>query len=130
MEIKDPVDPTALGQAKAILDELTTGSNSKDGQVDADALLIVAKRLKDVPEDAKTFVVSKEDCKAAYEGLTETERVALTNIHARVKAFADIQRKSVVDMEMDIPGGKAGHTVSPCRGEFTKEAWTLVCILM
>ena len=48
---------------------------------------------------------------------TEAERVALVNIHGRVKAFAEMQRKSVVDMEMDIPGGKAGHTVSACRGE-------------
>eukprot|EP00526_Cylindrotheca_closterium_P009284 CAMPEP_0113615600 /NCGR_PEP_ID=MMETSP0017_2-20120614/7790_1 /TAXON_ID=2856 /ORGANISM="Cylindrotheca closterium" /LENGTH=431 /DNA_ID=CAMNT_0000524853 /DNA_START=227 /DNA_END=1522 /DNA_ORIENTATION=- /assembly_acc=CAM_ASM_000147 len=111
MEIKDPVDPTALGQAKAIIDELTT---AMDGSVDSDALLKVAKRLKDVPEDATKFIVSKEECKEAFDGLSEQERTALVNIHARVKAFAEMQRKSVSDMEMDIPGGKAGHTVSPC----------------
>lgn len=114
MEIKDPVDSTALGQAKDILDELTSNSN---GSVNVDALLTVGKRLKDLPEDATKFVVTKEECKAAFEGLTEAEQTALTNIHGRVKAFADMQRKSVVDMEMDIPGGKAGHTVSPCRGK-------------
>lgn len=114
LEIKDPVDPTALGQAKAILDELM---DKMKGMVDPDSLLTVAKRLGDVPQDATKFVVSKEECQAAYEGLTDAERTALTNIHGRVKAFAEMQRKSVVDMEMDIPGGKAGHTVSPCRGE-------------
>lgn len=30
--------------------------------------------------------------------------------------FAEAQRKSVADMEVDIPGGKAGQSVSPCRG--------------
>jgi len=77
--------------------------------------LEVAKRLGDIPQDATTFIVSKEQCQAAYDGLTPTERTALTNIYGRVKTFAEMQRKSVVDMEMDIPGGKAGHTVSPCR---------------
>ena len=40
----------------------------------------------------------------------------MVNIHSRVKVFAEAQRKSVTDIEIDIPGGKAGHTVSPCRG--------------
>lgn len=110
MEIKDPVDPTALRQAKAIMEELM-----EDGMVGSDNLISVAKRLGDIPSDATEFVVSKEECKAAFEQLSEEERTALVNIHGRVKAFAEMQRKSVVDMEMDIPGGKAGHTVSPCK---------------
>jgi len=111
LEIKDPVDPTALEQAKAILSELR-GSN---GMVDGNKLLEVSKRLGDIPSDATSFTVSKEECKAAFDGLPEQDRKALVNIHARVKAFAEMQRKSVTDVEMDIPGGKAGHTVSPCR---------------
>ena len=112
LEIKDPVDPTALGQAKKILEELMNNR----GSVHPESLLNVAKRLGDVPLDATEYLVSKEACKAAYEALTDQERRALTNIHGRVKAFAEMQRKSVVDMEMEIPGGKAGHTVSPCKG--------------
>lgn len=119
LEIKDPVDPTALTQAKAILEELM----DEHSMVGASSLLEVAKRLGDIPQDATTFVVSKEQCQAAYDGLTPTERTALTNIHGRVKAFAEMQRKSVVDMEMDIPGGKAGHTVSPCRGKCKLLVW-------
>jgi histidinol dehydrogenase len=115
LEIKDPVDPTALGQAKAIIDDLMV-----DGYVGSENLLKVAKRLKDVPADATTFVVSKEECKAAFEGLSDQERTALVNIHGRVKAFADMQRTSVADMEMDIPGGKAGHIVSPCKGTYVE----------
>lgn len=113
MECKDPVDPTALEQAKAILSELTT---SGSGTVDTVKLVEVAQRLGDIPKDQDSFLVTKEACQSAYENLSSTDRAALDNIHARVKAFADAQRRSVTDMEMDIPGGKAGHTVSPCKG--------------
>eukprot|EP00339_Tiarina_fusa_P013808 CAMPEP_0117083980 /NCGR_PEP_ID=MMETSP0472-20121206/59115_1 /TAXON_ID=693140 ORGANISM="Tiarina fusus, Strain LIS" /NCGR_SAMPLE_ID=MMETSP0472 /ASSEMBLY_ACC=CAM_ASM_000603 /LENGTH=437 /DNA_ID=CAMNT_0004812801 /DNA_START=186 /DNA_END=1494 /DNA_ORIENTATION=+ len=113
LEIKDPVDPTALQQAKAIMDELMLIDGG--GKVSQPKLLDVAKRLGDVPQDATSVIVTKEQCKEAYDGLSDQERAALTNIHGRVKAFAEMQRKSVVDMEMGIPGGTAGHTVSPCK---------------
>jgi len=112
LEIKDPVDPKALEQSKAIMSELKQATGSK---VDSKSLLEVAKRFGDVPSDATSFTVSKEECKAAFEQLSDQDRTALVNIHGRVKAFAEMQRKSVNDMEMDIPGGKAGHTVSPCQ---------------
>lgn len=116
-EIKDPVDPKALEQAKSILKELlqTNGSTSVNGE----QLVEVAKRLRDVDESVSSvsdLIVSKEACKQAFDQLSETDRAALMNIHGRIRAFADMQRKSVVDMEMEIPGGKAGHTVSPCKG--------------
>ncbi|VEU45214.1 unnamed protein product [Pseudo-nitzschia multistriata] len=117
LEIKDPVNPRALEQAKAILSELVPEGSTDNGRVDPSKLLEVAKRLGDV-EDGTTvgdLIVSKEACEAAYLALGETERVALTNMHRRIKAFADLQRASIRDTEMDIPGGKAGHTVSPCR---------------
>lgn len=111
LEIKDPVDPKALEQATAIMNEL-----GPEGEAIAqDKLLEVAKRLGDLNEDETSVTVSKEECLAAYESLTETERDALNNIHARVVAFAKAQRQSIQDIEIDFPGGKAGHTVSPCR---------------
>jgi phosphoribosyl-ATP pyrophosphohydrolase/phosphoribosyl-AMP cyclohydrolase/histidinol dehydrogenase len=110
LEIKDPVDPSALEQARAILQELRPS-----GQIDPTKLIEVAQRLGDIPKDSTVVVATKEECKAAFDGLTELERTALVNIHARVKRFAEAQRASVQDMETDIPGGKAGHTVSPCK---------------
>ncbi|KAL7469501.1 hypothetical protein ACHAXS_013375 [Conticribra weissflogii] len=112
LEIKDPVDPTALLQAKSILSELRP---SDSPAVCPSALLAVAHRLGDLPEDDDEYVVSPEKCKEAFDGLTEEDRRSLLNVYGRVKAFAEAQRKSVVDVEVDIPGGKAGHSVSPCR---------------
>ena len=119
LEIKDPVDPVALQQAQSILDELLEPTKDKSS-VDATKLMEVGKRLGDLSSDASTYIISKEDCLQAYNNLKEEERQALTNIHDRVKAFATMQRTSIQDMEMDIPGGKAGHTVSPCNGTFLK----------
>jgi histidinol dehydrogenase len=110
LEIKDPVDPTALEQAKAIFGEL----RNESGKVVGEKLLQVAKRLGDITEDGASYLVSKEVCKKAFDDLSDQDRTALTNIHARVLAFATMQRSSVVDKEMDIPGGKAGQTVRPC----------------
>ena len=115
LEIKDPVDPSALEQARAILQELRPSG----AQIAKPKLVEVAQRLGDIPKDSSVLVATKEECKAAFDALSDQDRTALVNIHARVKRFAEAQRSSVQDMEIDIPGGKAGHTVSPCKGVFS-----------
>lgn len=118
LEIKDPVDPTALTQAKAIIKELRTDSSTQQNACVPEALITIAQRLGDIPKEgssSSTYIVSPSQCQVAFDSLSDDERKSLMNIHSRVKLFADAQRKSVVDMEVDIPGGKAGQTVSPCR---------------
>jgi histidinol dehydrogenase len=112
LEIKDPVDASALAQAQAILKELTSESSRT---VRSSKLIEIGQRLGDLPSDATSFLKSKEECKAAYDQLSDSNRSALTNIYQRVKAFADQQRASIQDMEMSIPGGRAGHVVSACQ---------------
>ena len=137
LEIKDPVDPVALGQSKAILTELRPNSSESDDSLSSSscspkALLTVAKRLGDISsEDSNaTYLVSKEKCKEAFDSLTSEERQTLLNIHQRVKLFAEAQRKSVVDTSIEIPGGRAGHTVSPCRGTFLYHVcFSLACLV-
>ena len=113
LEIKDPVDQSALAQSKAILDELRPPSERSCRPA---ALLSIAARLGDVPSEETSYVVNKERCEAAFDGLSDEERTTLLAIHARIKVFAEAQRRSVADVEVDIPGGKAGQSVSPCRG--------------
>ena len=115
LEIKDPVDPTALDQARAILNELRPSTQTS---CSSDALLSIAKRLGDIPPESTSYIVPPSQCLEAYNNLTTDERTSLLNIYSRVKLFAEAQRKSVMDMEIDIPGGKAGQSVSPCRGTF------------
>ena len=112
LEIKDPVDPKAWSR----LAPFFRNFDLPPLQVESAKLVEVAQRLGDIPKDSAVLVKTKEECQAAFEALTDQERTALVNIHARVKFFAQAQRASVQDMEVDIPGGKAGHTVSPCKG--------------
>lgn len=120
LEIKDPVDPTALAQAKDIIQELRSSSDESipKGTVHPAQLMKVGKKLGDLPEDSTSYIATKEECKTAFDGLSDVERQSLVNIHARVLAFATAQRMSVQDCEIEIPGGKAGHTVSSCSGKY------------
>jgi histidinol dehydrogenase len=122
LEIKDPVDPNALIQSRAILEELRPSSSG--GACSPDALLSIARRLGDIPltttnenddeENSSSYIVPPSTCQDAFNSLTSDEKRSLINIHARVKLFAEAQRSSIVDMEINIPGGKAGQSVSPC----------------
>ena len=108
LEIKDPVDPQALLQAKSILLELRS-----TGPVAASSLLRVAQRLGDLPAEATSCFKTPAECQAAFDALPDAHRSALIRVHDRIQRFAQHQRRSVQDMTVDIPGGQAGHTVAP-----------------
>ena len=63
--------------------------------------------------EGQSAVVDKAAMKAAYDGLDAGDRACLEACGGRIKAFALAQKASFVDMETPIPGGVAGHTVSP-----------------
>jgi phosphoribosyl-ATP pyrophosphohydrolase/phosphoribosyl-AMP cyclohydrolase/histidinol dehydrogenase len=64
-------------------------------------------------KEGQSAVVDKAAMKAAYDGLDADDRACLEACGARIKSFALAQKASFVDMETPIPGGVAGHTVSP-----------------
>ncbi|CAH0365015.1 unnamed protein product [Pelagomonas calceolata] len=78
----------------------------------AEAVAEYAQRFGELTE-GQSAVVQKAELKAAYDSLDRKDRECLDRVAARVKKFATCQRNSIKDMETDIPGGKAGHTVSP-----------------
>jgi phosphoribosyl-ATP pyrophosphohydrolase/phosphoribosyl-AMP cyclohydrolase/histidinol dehydrogenase len=49
----------------------------------------------------------------ALHALPEAQRAALTRVAARVRRFAKAQQRALTDIEVDIPGGAAGHHVEP-----------------
>jgi len=112
LEIKNPVDQIALEEAKSIIDSLCPNPSFS---VCPSKLLDIAKRFGDISDDSTTYFISSDICKAAFHGLSNVERGTLVNIYTRVKAFAIAQKGSLKDIEIEIPGGKAGHTVSPCQ---------------
>ncbi|GMH61179.1 hypothetical protein TrRE_jg1766 [Triparma retinervis] len=106
---KDPVDPVALEQARAIVNKL------KESKTRSSTLMEIGHQFGDIPPTANTYIIPKSSQKAAYDALPPAQRSALDRIHARVSTFASAQLSSLTDLRIPIPGGHAGHTVTPCK---------------
>lgn len=106
----DPVDVRAKEQASAILAEVKSSG--------LDGLLDVAVRLKDIESKDSKYCYSRDECKAAFDGLSQSTKDTLERTAARIRKFAQSQRASIQNMTTDIPGGSAGHDVAPvnCAG--------------
>ena len=101
----DPVDPQARNQAAEILKQVR-----EKGQ---DGLLEVATRLGDIESVDAKFFYTRDDLKNAFDLLDATAQGVLQRTSERVKKFATAQRNSIKEVEVDIPGGKAGHYLAP-----------------
>ena len=101
----DPVDEATRAQALSIVDEVRAGGEP--------ALLSIAARFGDLPPGAPHIILPPA-LEAAFLSLPPAERALLQRVAGRIRAFAVAQRASVTDLSMPIPGGAAGHTVSPC----------------
>jgi len=100
----DPVDAGTLAQANAILWDV-----ENEGEA---GFLRHAERLKDL-EKGQEFLFDRNQLKAAFDQLSEDHRGVLRRTAERVESFAKAQRNSITDVEVDVPGGKAGHKLAP-----------------
>lgn len=103
----DPVDPVARDQAAAIIKEV------KDGGIDG--LISVAIRLKDIADTSSKYFYTRDDLKVAFDTLDEHTQEVLKRTATRIRTFATAQRGSIKEIEIDIPGGKAGHYLAPVK---------------
>lgn len=60
-------------------------------------------------------MITKDEMKAAFEALPKDQQGVLERAAERIKVFAQAQRDAIRDVEVAVPGGAAGHTVSPVR---------------
>ncbi|CAN0178471.1 unnamed protein product, partial [Discosporangium mesarthrocarpum] len=101
----DPVDPEARVQAKAIIDDVKAGGK--------DALVKQAVRLGDLQSETDALLLGPAEMKEAFDSLPEEDRQVLVRMTERVKVFALAQLGAVGNTSSPIPGGVAGHTISP-----------------
>ena len=94
-----PVDETTMQQAAAIVEDVRSG-----GEV---ALREHAERLGDLVGEA--MLRTDSDLRDAYEGLEPERRSLLARVASRVERFAVLQRSSLGDLTVAVPGGRAGH---------------------
>lgn len=99
-----PVDEETLQEAGAIVDDVRLRG--------AEAVRQHGVRLGDISHDAP-LVIGPKELEAALEALDPEKREVLERTAERIFQFAVCQRESLADMEIDIPGGVAGHRVIP-----------------
>jgi len=101
---RDPVDPKAREIAEPIVEAVRV-----EGEP---ALRRYAEQFGELRPGAK-LIYQRDDLKAAWDGIGDDERACLLRTMQRIRAFAAAQKATVREMSVQIPGGKAGHTVSP-----------------
>ena len=102
-------------KAHADATDIILGFTSPSPRSRSERLLEVAHRFGDLPKDRSSLAISPDELKAAYDGLAPDVKTSLDNIVKRVSLFAQMQRQSVSESSITIPGGSAGQSVSPCR---------------
>lgn len=103
---RDPVDPEALRVADGILEDLRQRGEA--------ALREHAERLGEIGPGEAWFL-TRGDLEQAARRISDRDREVLERTRARIEAFAKAQMASLLEMEVPIPGGRAGHRVIPVR---------------
>lgn len=101
---RDAVDAATLDGARVIVDAVRDGGEA--------ALRAYAERFGDLAPGAP-LVHDRAALDAALDALPVADRALLERTAARVRAFATAQRAALADVDLPIPGGRAGHTVAP-----------------
>ncbi|MCC6527405.1 MAG: histidinol dehydrogenase [Polyangiaceae bacterium] len=99
-----PVDAEALATAREVLESVRTGGDA--------AVRAAAERFGELPPDAP-LVLEERELARALEATPSDERALLERATERIRAFAHGQRASIEDVALPIPGGRAGHSVTP-----------------
>lgn len=101
---RDPVDPKTLAQAAEIVSAVR-----REGEA---ALRAYAERL-DGLEAGAPLIVERPRLDAALEALEPSDRGVLERAAARVREFAEHQRRCLSDLGRAVEGGVIGHEVAP-----------------
>lgn len=101
---RDPIDDDTLARATEIIQRTRSGGES--------ALREIAESLGDL-EPGQPMVIDRAELDAAAVAIEPEVLALLQRTADRIAAFADAQRQSVVNLKVAVPGGIAGHSVSP-----------------
>lgn len=98
------VTPRALADATEIVEAVRTGGEA--------AVRSYAERFGERgPGDA--LVLDRSEMNRTLDATDAETRALLERTAERIRVFAAAQREAVRAVEIDVPGGKAGHTVEP-----------------
>jgi len=100
----EPIDPRTMIAAEEILQNV-----KRFGEA---GVRRHAEHLGDI-EVGAPLIIPGEQLNAALEGLPREHRDVLLRTGERIQTFALAQRAALSEVEIAVPGGKAGHTISP-----------------
>ena len=104
VRIPSAIDEATLGSAREIVDAVRRGGR--------EALLEYARRFDGWDENTP-WRFGRDELAMARANLDPASRALLERIAERIRAFATAQRAALADVELGVPGGRAGHTVLP-----------------
>src|SRR5206468_10802610 len=82
-----------------------------------------ARRFDEI-EPGEPLVIERPALHRALGTLDPADRERLERVAGRIRAFAEAQRRSFVDVTVPVPGGVAGHRAE----DRTAQVWTPVAI--
>lgn len=101
---REPVNAETLAAASEIVEDVKRNGEG--------ALRAHAVRLGDL-EDGAPLVLGQTELDAAWQACSEEDRALLERIRDRIAAFAKGQLDSFGTLDMEVPGGRAGHSLAP-----------------
>ena len=99
-----PLDEATLAAADAIVSGVREGGR--------EALIEYAKKF-DGHVDGQPLLLDRDALEAAKTRLDAGDLALLERVADRVRKFAQAQLDALSELEMDVPGGKAGHSIVP-----------------
>jgi len=100
----EPVHRQTLAAAAKIVEDVRAGGEA--------SLRAHAERL-DGLAPAAPLVIPRADLERARDTLSRGDVDLLERAAARIRSFAEAQRSCLKDLDVAVPGGRAGHTVAP-----------------
>ena len=101
---KTSLDATTLEAAQAIVADVRSRGEQ--------ALREHAHRLGDLEHPDQGLVRTRSELEAAGRELAPAQRELLERTAARIRRFAEAQRACLGGLDLDVPGGRAGHDIA------------------
>ena len=101
---RNPVDTTTLQRAAEIVERVRTGGEPE--------LRALAEEFGDL-QSGQPLILGRAELERAANKVDSETLELLERTADRIAAFADSQRRSVVDLKLSVPGGIAGHSIAP-----------------
>ena len=99
-----PLDEATLSAADSIVSGVREGGR--------EALIEYAKKF-DGHVDGQPLLIERDALVAAKARLDDDDLALLERVADRVRKFAQAQLDALSELEIDVPGGKAGHSIVP-----------------